>query len=211
MLPVAKAKAKAKAKAVPKAKAVAKAKAVVRAQGHRSIPVMIFVPGQGHGPQAVSSDDDSDAASAPVHEAEASGPVPHAPGPGPAPDGRAPVRNFGPGSVWLPRVSAAPLVGPLYSALQHGAARADAPPLGMPHESRFLAYWRRFMQRVHNGMVLWHNARGAGPGQDSPDALLIMAIESFNAAIRDWQILWVIDNPDARHPDFDAMLRGHGY
>jgi hypothetical protein len=38
-----------------------------------------------------------------------------------------------------------------------------------------------------------------------------MAIESFNAAIRDWQVLWVINNPDARNPDFHAMLCGEGF
>ena len=83
--------------------------------------------------------------------------------------------------------------------------------MGMPNETRFLAYWRRFTQRVHTGMVLFNNARGTRPGQDSPDALLTMAIESFNAAIRDWQVLWVINNPDARNPDFHAMLCGEGF
>ena len=47
------------------------------------------------------------------------------------------------------------------------------------------------------------------PGQDRVEHLLAMAIESFTAANRDWQVVWLIANPNAMEPDYEGM--SHGY
>ena len=88
---------------------------------------------------------------------------------------------------------------------------AEPAPPWNPGETRFLAYWRRFLHRVALGMNFMSNARETSPGQDRVEHLLAMAIESFTAANRDWQVVWLIANPNAMEPDYEGMVHGYRF
>jgi hypothetical protein len=100
----------------------------------------------------------------------------------------------------------APGTGP-GPAIEDLAWQIGGPPAHRPDESRFLAYWRRFLRRTKAGMNIMRLGRGPGvTSRDHVERCLAASLAAFNGANADWQVAWHIQARTAQMPDCFAMV-----
>ena len=128
------------------------------------------------------------------------------------PLGTIPDAMVGPVPGFLAGPAAGVVAGPV-PAPGTGLERAIAAwqiggaPAHRPDESRFLAYWRRFLRRTKTGINIMRLAHGPGiTSRDHVERCLAASLEAFNGANADWQVAWHIQARTAQMPDCFAMV-----